>query len=111
MTMVETETLLTRRAEIADEITQTIGRLGVLLRQEIDLRDQLRRTAEHDGSRTNPFETAVSISDAVCGELTRVGLAPHRADARLRLTSIVDSQHVRYRNQWATRAQVASKSA
>ena len=109
--MAEIETLLTRRAEIAEEISETITRLGTLLRQELELRDQLRRAAEHDGSRTNPFETAVSIVDAVCGELTRAGLVPHRADARLRLSSLVRDQNSRYRSQKEVRAQVTGKSA
>jgi hypothetical protein len=43
---VDYQTLLDRRAEIAEEITQTVGRLGVLVRQEVELQDHLRRAAE-----------------------------------------------------------------
>ena len=109
--MVETETLLTRRAEIADEITQTIGRLGVLLRQEVEVTDQLRRIAEADGSRTNPFSTAVTTVDAINSELTRAGLAPRRSDPRMRLTALITDQNRRYRARQETRAQVAGQSA
>jgi hypothetical protein len=109
--MVETETLLTRRAEIADEITQTIGRLGVLLRQEVEVTDQLRRVAEADGSRTNPFSTAVTTVDAINSELTRSGLAPRRADPRMRLTALVVDQHRRYASQRQVRDLVTGQSA
>jgi hypothetical protein len=110
MTMVETETLLTRRAEIADEISETITRLGVLLRQEVELQDQLRRAAEAGGSRTNPFSTTPDITDAVCGELTRVGLALRRSDPRVRVGAVIESQNRRYRNQMAGREPVAGKA-
>lgn len=109
--MVETEQLLDRRAEIADEITQTIGRLGVLLRQEVEVTDQLRRIAEADGSRTNPFSTASTVVDAINSELTRAGLAPRRADPRFRLSALVVDQNRRYRAQRETRAQVSGQSA
>lgn len=105
------QTLLDRRAEIADEISETITRLGSLMRQEVELRDQLRRIAERDGAKTNPFENAVSIADAICGELTRAGLVPHRADSRLRLRALVEGQHERYLRQADVRKQVRSPSA
>jgi hypothetical protein len=104
--MAEIEEMLARRAVVADEIVATIDKLGVLVRQEAELQDQLRRAAERDGSKTNPFSNPVTISDAICAELTRVGLAPHRADARLRLGALVDGQQDRYRRQWAVRKQV-----
>jgi hypothetical protein len=111
MTMVETETLLDRRAQVAEEISKTIAQLGTLLSEELQLRDQLRRALERDGLSTIVFETAVSIQDAICGELTKAGLHPHRADPRLRLTSLVRDQNSRFRNQAAVRAQAAGKSA
>jgi hypothetical protein len=109
--MAVIEEMLARREQVADEISKTIAQLGTLLSEELQLRDHLRRALEQDGLSTIVFETAVSVGDAVCGELTKAGLHPHRADPRLRLTSIIDSQHVRYRSQRAVRAQVAGKSA
>jgi hypothetical protein len=100
---VDHQALLTRRVRIADDITQTIGKLGVLMREELELRDQLRRAAEAAGSRTNPFMTASSVMDAVNSELTRAGLTPRRADPRIRLVDLIEGQQVRYRNQMTVR--------
>ena len=97
------QALLTRRERIADEITQTIGRLGVLMREELELRDQLRRAAEADGSRANAFSSANTVMDAVNAELTRAGLTPRRADPRVRRGDLVEGQQVRYRNQMTVR--------
>jgi hypothetical protein len=111
---VDYQALLTRRERIADEITQTIGRLGVLMREELELRDQLRRAAEADGSRTNPFMTASSVMDAVNSELTRAGLNLRRADPSIRLVDLVDlveRQQVRYRNQMTVRQLARGPSA
>ena len=105
------QALLTRRERIADEITQTIGRLGVLMREELELRDQLRRAAEADGSRTNPFMTASSVMDAVNSELTRAGLNLRRADPSIRLVDLVERQQVRYRNQMTVRQLARGPSA
>src|SRR5687768_12722209 len=91
--------LLARRAEVADEITETIDKLGVLVRQEVDLQDTLRRGAEQAGVRANPFSTASTVMDAVNSELTRAGLAPRRADPRFRLTALVIDQNRRFRSQ------------
>jgi hypothetical protein len=95
--------LLDRRTRVADDITQTIGKLGVLMREELELRDQLRRAAEAAGSVTNPFATAISTESAVNAELTRAGLNLRRGDPRIRLVDLVDSQQVRYRNQMVGR--------
>jgi hypothetical protein len=103
--------LLARRAAVADEITEVIGRLGTLLREEVELQDTLRRAAERDGSRTNPFSTASTVVDAINSELTRAGISPRRADPRFRLTALVDDQNRRYRSQWAVRAQAAGQAA
>ena len=105
------QTLLDRRAEIAEEITQTIGRLGVLWRQEVELQDQLRRAAEAAGSRANAFSTTPDITDAICGELTRAGLSLRRSDPRMRVTAVVDSQNRRYRGHVAGLEKVSSPSA
>jgi hypothetical protein len=78
---VDYQAMLDRRAQVADEIVETVNKLGELAAEERDLQDQLRRAAERDGSRTNP----VSVMDAICAELTRAGLSPHRVDARIRL--------------------------
>src|SRR3954463_16155169 len=99
--MADVEAMLARRAEIADEITQTIGRLGVLWRQEVELQDQLRRAGEHAGVRANAFSTTPDLTDAICGVLTRVGLSLRRSDPRMRVSAVVDSQGRRFRGQMA----------
>jgi hypothetical protein len=109
--MAEVETLLNRRAAVADEITQVAGRLGVLAREELELRDRLRRAAEADGAVTNPFHTVTTTESAACSELTRAGLNPCRADPQVRLTDLVDSQHVRYAAQMAVWEQVRGSAA
>jgi hypothetical protein len=108
---VDYQTLLDRRAEIAEEITQTVGRLGVLVRQEVEMQDQLRRAAERAGSSANAFSTTPDITDAICGELTRAELTLRRADPRLRLTSVIETQNRRYRGQMTEREQVTGQSA
>ena len=108
--MAEIEKLLTERAAVADEITEVIGRLGVLVRQEVELQDTLRRAAEADGSRTNPFSTAASVMDGINSELVRAGISPRRADPRFRLSALVADQQHRYRAQRQVQAQVADRS-
>jgi hypothetical protein len=108
---VDYQTLLDRRAEIAEEITQTIGRLGVLCRQEVELQDHLRRAAERAGSRANAFSTTPTVMDAINSELTRAGLSLCRADPRMRLNAVVETQNRRYRGQVAGREQIAGQSA
>jgi hypothetical protein len=108
---VDYQTLLDRRAEIAEEITQTIGRLGVLCRQEVELQDQLRRAAERAGSRANAFSTTPTVMDAINSELTHAGLTLRRADPRMRLNTVVETQNRRYRGQMTGREPVSSPSA
>jgi hypothetical protein len=100
---VDCQALLARRAAVAEEMTQAIGRLGVLVREEQELQDRLRRGAEAAGSRANPFATAATVMDAICSELTRAGLSPHRADPAVRLADLVDHQNRRYRGHVAGR--------
>jgi hypothetical protein len=109
--VVDYQTLLDRRAEIAEEITQTIGRLGVLCRQEVELQDQLRRAAERAGSRANAFSTTPTVMDAINSELTHAGLTLRRADPRMRLNTVVETQNRRYRGQMTGREPVSSPSA
>jgi hypothetical protein len=109
--MADIEGLLARRAEVANDIVKTIDLLGALVRQQVEVEDQLRRAAERDGSRTNPFSTASTVADAINSELTRAGISPRRADPRFRLTALVDDQNRRYRSQWAVRAQAAGQAA
>jgi hypothetical protein len=97
---VDYQALLARRAAVAEEMTQAIGRLGVLVREEQELQDRLRRGAEAGGTRANPFHTASTVMDAICAELTRAGLSPHRA---VRLADLVDHQNRRYRGHVAGR--------
>jgi hypothetical protein len=104
------EALLAERENVADQIVQTIGRLGTLVRQQNELEESLRRAAERDGSRTNAFSTSITVTDAICGELTAAGLSLHRGDRQVRLMPLVAGQHGRYRAQAAVRKQVASRS-
>jgi hypothetical protein len=106
---IELEQLLARREAVADEITAAIGRLGVLVREELELQDMLRRAAERDGSRTNAFSTSITVTDAICGELAAAGLNLHRGDRQVRLMPLIGSQHGRYRAQFAVRKQVAGR--
>jgi hypothetical protein len=108
---VDYQTLLDRRAEIAEEITQTIGRLGVLCRQEVEITETLRRAAERAGSRANAFSTTPTVMDAINSELTRAGLSLCRADPRMRVTAVVETQNRRYCGQMTGRDPVSSSSA
>jgi hypothetical protein len=101
--------LLARRAAVAEEITEVIGRLGELLGEEVALQDKLRRLAEAAGVRANPFQTASTVQDAINSELTRSGLSPRRSDPRMRLTALVVDQNGRYRAQRQTRQQVVDR--
>jgi hypothetical protein len=109
--MAELERMLTRRATVADEITQVIGKLGVLVREELELQETLRRAAERAGSKANAFSTTPTVMDAINSELTRAGLRLCRADPRMRLTAVVDTQNSRYRGQMSGRQPVAGQSA
>src|SRR3954447_8800581 len=110
-TVVDYQTLLDRRAEIADEITQTVGRLGVLVRQEVELQEKLRRAAERAGSLANAFSTTPTFLDAINSELTRAGLTLCRADPRMRLNAVVETQGRRYRGHVAGLEKVSSPAA
>ena len=55
-----------------------------LVREELELRDQLRRAAEAAGSRINPFHTAPSVEVAVNCELTRAGLRTYPSRGNFR---------------------------
>jgi hypothetical protein len=105
------EQMLRRRENVADQITTVVGRLGVLLREEQELQDHLRRAAEHDGSRTNPFASQRTFADAVNAELTAAGLDLRRADPALRLATLVEGQHRSYRSQREVRAQASGPAA
>jgi hypothetical protein len=109
--MAEIEQMLARREQIAAEITKAVDLLGALVRQEAELRDTLRRAGERDGSRTNPFETASTVMDALNSELVRVGISPRRADPRHRLVALVTDQDRRFRSHWETRAKVSNPTA
>ena len=109
--IVNYNSLLDCRAEIAEEITQTIGRLGVLCRQEVELQDQLRRAAERAGSRANAFSTTPTVMDAINSELTHAGLRLCRADPRMRLNAVIETQNRRYRGQMAGREPAFGQSA
>jgi hypothetical protein len=109
--VVECQELLTRRAEVAEEIVKTIDKLGELAAEERDLQDRLRRLGEAGGVKATPFSTTVTTVDAINSELTRAGLSPRRADPRMRLTALVVDQNRRYRAQREVRPQVAGQSA
>jgi hypothetical protein len=108
---VDYQKLLDRRAEIAEEITQTIGRLGVLCRQEVEITETLRRAAERAGSRANAFSTTPTVMDAINSELTHAGLRLCRADPRMRLNAVIETQNRRYRGQMAGREPAFGQSA
>src|SRR5919112_156497 len=101
---MEIEEMLAERAQVADAIVRTIDKLGDLLRDELELQDQLRRAAEADGSKANVFATASVIMECVNSELVRVGVSPRRADPRYRLVSLILDQNRRYLSQRAVRA-------
>jgi hypothetical protein len=99
--MADVEAMLTRREQIADEITEVVGRLGVLVREELEITETLRKHAEWSGSKANAFSTSVSVVDAINAELTSAGISPRRSDPRLRLSGVIDNQNRRYRAQVA----------
>jgi hypothetical protein len=108
---VDDQALLDRRAAVAEEITQTIDKLGELVAEERQLEDRLRRLGKGAGVRANPFSTATTVVDAICSELTRAGLSSRRADPRMRLTALVVDQHRRYASQRQVRDLVTGQSA
>jgi hypothetical protein len=99
---VDYQALLDRRAAVAEEMVQVIGRLGALAREEIELRTQLSRLQRAAGSVALPFSTQPTTMDAINSELTRAGLALNRADPSNRLNDLVHSQNARYRSQMMT---------
>ena len=56
----------------------------MLVRQEVELEETLRRSAERAGSKANAFSTSPTVMDAINSELTRAGLTLCRADPRMR---------------------------
>jgi hypothetical protein len=109
--VVNYNSLLDCRAEIAEEITQTIGRLGVLVRQEVEITETLRRAAERAESKANAFSTTPTVVDAINSELTRAGLSLCRADPRMQVNAVVETQNRRYCGQMTGREPVSSPSA
>jgi hypothetical protein len=107
---VDYQALLIERAEVVDDIVETISKLGTLVRQEAELRNQLMRIQRDAGSTAEPFSTATSVADAVCAELGRAGLSLYRADPRICLPALVDSQHSRYADQMTVRKQGSNPS-
>jgi hypothetical protein len=102
--MADVEQMLTRREAIADEITQAIGRVGVLVREEKELTDDLRRALSAASIKTEPFATQPNFAEAICAELSRTGLNLHRADPRISLNLLVAEQNRRTRGLLATKA-------
>jgi hypothetical protein len=111
MIMADVEAMLARREQIGAEITEVVGRLGVLVREESEIEETLRRTAERAGSKANAFSTAPTALDAVCSELARAGINLRRSDPRMRLTAVVETQNHRYRGQMAGREPASGQSA
>jgi hypothetical protein len=109
--MADVEKMLQRREAIAEEITGVIGRLGALVREELELQETLRKQAEWAGLTANAFSTSVGVVDAINSELTSAGLSPRRSDPRLRLSSVVDNQNRRYRGQVAVLKPAVGQSA
>src|SRR4051812_35589448 len=92
--MADVEAMLTRRAEIADEITQTIGRLGMLVREEKELAAQIRRELGRVDISAQPFSTHPDFETIINHELGQAGVEAWRVASPFgaRLTELVDSQ-------------------
>jgi hypothetical protein len=80
MVMADIEPMLAERQDLADEIAVLAGRLGVILRREEELVEDLRRELRAAGLKAQPFLTQPNFREAICAELGRAGLHLHRAD-------------------------------
>ena len=100
--MAEIEQLLVRREAVAAEMSDLIARLAPLVAEEQALTSDLRREMVRSGITAELFATQPNFAETICAELTRAGLRLHRADARLRLSSVVAEQHRRTRAKLAT---------
>ena len=60
---VDYQELLRTSTTVADEIVKTVDKLEIWCAGS---GSPLRRAAEHDGSRTNPFSTQATVSTPCC---------------------------------------------
>jgi hypothetical protein len=100
------EQMLEQRAAVAAEITQVIGRLGPLVREEKELASQIRRQLERAGIKAEPFSTAMNFETIINHELGRAGVEAWRVASPFgpRLTELVDRQQANVRALLATKA-------
>jgi hypothetical protein len=100
--MADVEAMLARREAIAAEMSDLIGRLAPLVAEEQELTSDLRREMVRFGITAELFATQPNFAETICAELTAAGLRLHRADPRVRLSSVVAEQHRRTRAKLAT---------
>jgi|SRR5688500_11709088 hypothetical protein len=105
--MADLEQLLARREAIADRIVSIIGTLGVAIREEAELRQDLRRVLRAAGVSAEPFNTALSVEAVVGEELCRAGVPSQRCGVSVRLADLVDRQNANARDLLATRIKAA----
>jgi hypothetical protein len=111
--MADVEQRLARRAQIADEMTTAIGRLGVLVREEKELATEIRRALGQAGISAQPFSTAPNVEEIINHELGRAGVEAWRVATPfgVRLTDLVDRQHRNVRELLATRVRASGPAA
>jgi hypothetical protein len=102
--MADVEAMLVRREAIAAEMSDLIAQLAPLVAEEQELTSDLRREMVRSGITAELFATQPNFAETICAELTRAGLRLHRADPRVRLSSVVGEQHRRTRAKLATKA-------
>jgi hypothetical protein len=104
--MADVEQMLQRRTAIAEEMTGLIGRLGVLVREEKELANDLRREMARSGIKAEVLQTTPDIEELINHELGRVGVEAWRCAAPWgsRLTDLVDRQHTNARALLAAKA-------
>jgi hypothetical protein len=108
MTMVaDYQELLVRREALADRIVSIIGTLGVAIREEAELREDLRRVLRAAGVKAEPFNTALSVEAVVGEELCRAGVPSARCGVSVRLTDLVERQNRNARELLATTGRAA----
>jgi hypothetical protein len=72
--MADVEQMLQRRTAIAEEMTGLIGRLGVLVREEKELANDLRREMARSGIKAEVLQTTPDIEELINHELGRAGV-------------------------------------
>jgi hypothetical protein len=104
--MADVGQMLARREAIADEITQAIGRVGVLVREEKELSSEIRREIARSGITALPFSTTPDFEEIINHELGRAGVEAWRCAAPWdpRLSDLVGGQSRNVRGLLKTKA-------